>query len=426
MNEVNKAFVANGRGSLDDITDESVQEAIAAAREATIKTDSGLVHVLHDVDREMLGTYASKLHWALNPEKHPELSLRTGAGLPFDLKETFAPDKEKNPVKAEIILDTIVRVFSPEHVRYGGHLEANYDASTPQGKAALEVIGKVVSETNKLWVNVGAYEAQMYGSNSSAVNSSFSRIMKHLCLWDIRKHTENINSDPVLSGKGFTKFRKVVNDVVDDVKYAVSNGQPRVPYLQHAFNVMDEFMEEYVRAELGGSDAVRTSTIVSPGEETNSAYQEMRDKARSRAEGLVVDMELLRTVFNRYYDFRCGNPRKYKQDGYICTDAEVLNRQGITMVPAKVLAKTAAMYDAEIKIAIDGADPVDAKKVLGLIGMETTYQTPIRIMAKGSDAIEAVNNLHLQVRTGLSQQCIEPRIYSNGNEVGEEALAKPL
>ncbi|MBW2984623.1 HPr family phosphocarrier protein [Candidatus Woesearchaeota archaeon] len=391
---VNRAFVGNSIVSLDDISDEAIQDAIKKARETTRESEGGLTHLIHDVDREMLGTYAAKLHWAFHPEKHPELVLRRR--LPFDTQETFRPDKEKSPVKAEIILGTIARVFDPEHLLYGSHLEKNYDASAEQGQAALDLLGEVVSETNKLWRQIGRYEAGRYGKDTE---KAFREIMKHLCTWDIIKHVENINEDALLSGKGFEEFREVIIKVVGDIRYAISNGQPNVPYLQHAFSTMDEFMEEYVRAQLGDSDAVRE-------EKVESVYQARRDLARSRAEAFVVDMELLRTVFNRYFEFRCVHPTKYKQDGYVCADIRVTKEGGVDEVAAKAFRDAVSQHKSEVRVKVNGRDPVDGNNVPDVVKLDIKPGSVVTVMASGSDAVDAVNYLGMVVRTGFRQSFI--------------------
>lgn len=73
----------------------------------------------------------------------------------------------------------------------------------------------------------------------------------------------------------------------------------------------------------------------------------------------------------------------------------VANRAGIHARPAALIAQTANRYDSEILIEKDGTE-VNAKSIMGVIGMAAGYNTSLTISASGSnenDALAAIVQL---------------------------------
>lgn len=67
----------------------------------------------------------------------------------------------------------------------------------------------------------------------------------------------------------------------------------------------------------------------------------------------------------------------------------VSNRAGIHARPAALIAQSSNKFDCEIIIEKDGTE-VNAKSIMGVIGMAAGYNTPLKIKADGSDENDAL------------------------------------
>ena len=68
----------------------------------------------------------------------------------------------------------------------------------------------------------------------------------------------------------------------------------------------------------------------------------------------------------------------------------ISNRAGIHARPAALIAQTANKFKADISLEKDGVR-INAKSIMGIITMAAAYQTPIVIIAEGSDDQEAAD-----------------------------------
>lgn len=68
---------------------------------------------------------------------------------------------------------------------------------------------------------------------------------------------------------------------------------------------------------------------------------------------------------------------------------EVKNRAGIHARPAALIAQTANKFASEIMIEQDGGT-INAKSIMGVIGMGAAYKTMLTIRADGTDENDAV------------------------------------
>jgi phosphocarrier protein len=64
---------------------------------------------------------------------------------------------------------------------------------------------------------------------------------------------------------------------------------------------------------------------------------------------------------------------------------KILNRYGIHARPAALLAKTAAKFDSDVFVEKDGSR-VSAKSIMGLMTLEASFGTVLRVIAVGTDA----------------------------------------
>ena len=64
---------------------------------------------------------------------------------------------------------------------------------------------------------------------------------------------------------------------------------------------------------------------------------------------------------------------------------KILNRYGIHARPAALFAKTAARFDADVFVEKDG-NRVSGKSIMGLMTLEASHGTLLRVVAIGPDA----------------------------------------
>jgi len=76
----------------------------------------------------------------------------------------------------------------------------------------------------------------------------------------------------------------------------------------------------------------------------------------------------------------------------LARDVEVINQYGIHARPAALLVKTASSFASDISIEKDGVS-VSAKSIMGLLTLEGSQGTRLRLTATGPDAAEALDAL---------------------------------
>lgn len=87
----------------------------------------------------------------------------------------------------------------------------------------------------------------------------------------------------------------------------------------------------------------------------------------------------------------------------VVKDLTILNRFGIHARPAALFVKTANRFTAEIEVE-KGGSVVSGKSIMGLLTLEGSQGTVLRIRATGADAREAVAAL---------QELIEKKFYED-------------
>jgi phosphocarrier protein len=70
----------------------------------------------------------------------------------------------------------------------------------------------------------------------------------------------------------------------------------------------------------------------------------------------------------------------------------IKNRAGIHARPAALLVETANRFSANIFLEKDG-EKINGKSIMGILTLAATYNSPIKIIADGSDEQEAVQTI---------------------------------
>ena len=73
-------------------------------------------------------------------------------------------------------------------------------------------------------------------------------------------------------------------------------------------------------------------------------------------------------------------------------DFEILNQYGIHARPAALFVKTASRFDADVFIEKDG-NVVSGKSIMGLMTLEASRGTTLRVSAEGPDAEEVLDEI---------------------------------
>ncbi|HRZ11455.1 MAG TPA: HPr family phosphocarrier protein [Kiritimatiellia bacterium] len=81
----------------------------------------------------------------------------------------------------------------------------------------------------------------------------------------------------------------------------------------------------------------------------------------------------------------------------------IVNKFGIHARPAALFVKTASRFASEILVEKDGA-VVSAKSIMGLLTIEGSLGTMLRLTATGADAVEALDAL---------QELVEKKFYED-------------
>jgi phosphocarrier protein len=81
-----------------------------------------------------------------------------------------------------------------------------------------------------------------------------------------------------------------------------------------------------------------------------------------------------------------------KKKDTVSRDLAIRNQYGIHARPAAMFVKTASKFEADVTVEKDDIK-VSGKSIMGLMTMEASCGTKIRIVAEGTDAAQAVDEL---------------------------------
>ncbi len=73
-------------------------------------------------------------------------------------------------------------------------------------------------------------------------------------------------------------------------------------------------------------------------------------------------------------------------------ELKIQNQYGIHARPAALFVKTASRYDCDITVEKDG-NAVSGKSIMGLMTLEASFGTVLKVSADGPDAEEALDEL---------------------------------
>ena len=73
-------------------------------------------------------------------------------------------------------------------------------------------------------------------------------------------------------------------------------------------------------------------------------------------------------------------------------EVKILNQYGIHARPAALFAKTAARFDADVFVE-KGGNRVSGKSIMGLMTLEASHGTLLRVVAIGPDAEELLDEI---------------------------------
>jgi phosphocarrier protein HPr len=76
----------------------------------------------------------------------------------------------------------------------------------------------------------------------------------------------------------------------------------------------------------------------------------------------------------------------------ITRELKIKNQYGIHARPAALFVKTAARYDADVFVEKDG-NRVSGKSIMGMLTLEGSCGTTIKVTAEGADAEDVLNDL---------------------------------
>ncbi len=97
----------------------------------------------------------------------------------------------------------------------------------------------------------------------------------------------------------------------------------------------------------------------------------------------------------------------------------VLNRAGLHMRPADLLARAASRFKCQIEIARQDGQGVDCKSILSILTLAAPQGCQLMLKANGSDAHDAVEFLASMFAEGFNE--LEEEASSQGEAVREQS-----
>jgi len=88
---------------------------------------------------------------------------------------------------------------------------------------------------------------------------------------------------------------------------------------------------------------------------------------------------------------------------FLSKDLVIQNQYGIHARPAALFVKAASRYDSDIYVEKDG-NRVSGKSIMGLMTLEASKGSKIRVVVEGPDAVEAMNELQALVESKFDEE----------------------
>ncbi len=87
----------------------------------------------------------------------------------------------------------------------------------------------------------------------------------------------------------------------------------------------------------------------------------------------------------------------------VCTkELEVINQYGIHARPAALFAKTSSRFSADVVVE-RGGTCVSGKSIMGLMTLEASRGTKLKVTATGEDAEEVINELEKLIQSKFDE-----------------------
>lgn len=86
----------------------------------------------------------------------------------------------------------------------------------------------------------------------------------------------------------------------------------------------------------------------------------------------------------------------------VTREFEILNQYGIHARPAALFVKTASRYDAELLVEKEG-NTVSGKSIMGLMTLEASRGSRLRVTAEGPDAEQLLDELQSLIESKFDE-----------------------
>jgi len=86
----------------------------------------------------------------------------------------------------------------------------------------------------------------------------------------------------------------------------------------------------------------------------------------------------------------------------IVREIKMLNQYGLHARPAALFVKTASRFDADITVEKDG-NKVSGKSIMGLMTLEASHGSILRITAEGEDAEEMLDEIQALIESKFDE-----------------------
>ena len=97
-------------------------------------------------------------------------------------------------------------------------------------------------------------------------------------------------------------------------------------------------------------------------------------------------------------------PQRYQNKGGVWEAMTMIrNRQGIHARPASIFVEMACSFHSKIQLRKANGKTVDAKSILMVMSLGLNYCDQVTILAEGSDARQAVNELRDLIDSGFDE-----------------------
>jgi phosphocarrier protein len=101
-------------------------------------------------------------------------------------------------------------------------------------------------------------------------------------------------------------------------------------------------------------------------------------------------------------------------DRVVRKDVRVLNPLGLHIRPAYLIARLAGQYESSVEIIKDGQS-VNGKSVLEILMLGAVQDTLLTLVARGPDAVQAVEALAPVIEQGMPPETQLPLVEGNGS-----------